>query len=119
MRLTSRPVTDMPITDAMVEAAAKVLDDFDRYDRGGFKTWQEVARAALTAALSQDEWQDVGSAPKDGTRFLVIEHDGYSGDFVVPASWQDEYNGFTDDYNRVLIPTKWCRIPPIPNQEEG
>ena len=74
------------ITDQMVKNAARAMagetgDDPDAktyaremactgHDRGlqeRWEFWAPMARAALTAALGDAGWQDISTAPKDGT----------------------------------------------------
>lgn len=54
------------ITDEMV---LKALDTWDAQPLEA--SGDEAMRAALTAALGDASWQDISTAPKDGTRVLV------------------------------------------------
>lgn len=77
------------------------------------------------------EWQDISSAPKDGTQILVFTQ--WAGDEIfsepfdsVQIAYWDEGN-LTDDYwhrdagwelEKIGEPTHWMPLPPAP-QEKG
>lgn len=73
-------------------------------------------RAQLEDARRADEWQDISTAPKDGTELLLAHseavfsgwwHDGGS------AGWTDGSTNHYDDYC-LLHPTHWRPLPAPP-----
>ncbi len=64
------------------------------------------------------EWQDISTAPRDGTKLLIWERGR-----IFAAWWEDEYvwaKGWIDDYNRsdtyTFEPSHWM---PLPSPPEG
>ena len=58
------------------------------------------------------EWQDISTAPKDGTNILLtdgksIMHSYWCGD---KYGWRDVYEG----YHRLAEPTHWTPEPTFP-----
>jgi hypothetical protein len=74
----------MTISEDMVERAIKA---FDRAARDHIKTPEGVRaamRIAITAALQGfPEWQDISTAPKDGTEILAYSVAGGTGTMLV------------------------------------
>lgn len=64
-------------------------------------------------------WRDIDSAPKDGTKIIILVNDADCGDDVIAVKWEDEdENGdykwcdnFSGDYN----PQWWIPFPHIPD----
>ena len=55
------------------------------------------------------EWQPIETAPKDGTRVLVVE----DGEYHV-AWWRQGWTRAGDDYDIAMEPTHWQPLPPYP-----
>jgi hypothetical protein len=57
-------------------------------------------------------WQDISTAPKDGTRILLWLSPQA---FAVPAEWRDRWMG--DDFPlNMTEPTHWMPLPPAPGE---
>lgn len=75
------------------------------------------------------EWQDISTAPRDGTEILAFQADGkfHIGpeDHVgthLPAwavvSWKDGYwDGYYSGLGPLDAPTHWMPLPPPPNEK--
>ena len=69
-------------------------------------------------------WQPIETAPKDGTRIIMLTEHGYHrvviGRFF---AWDAGVSGWETDSYRVLTgddePTHWMPLPPAPGQTEG
>jgi hypothetical protein len=129
------PEAARQVSDAMVEAAAAALMTYQAERQRAVEqselarpfTWTDAARAALTAALSQDGWQPIETAPRDGTPIL-----GYRAGIPVktriaviawlPEEWRlgDSWSGSALGLT-MQFPTHWRPLPapPLPTQEEG
>lgn len=60
--------------------------------------------------MPDSEWQEMATAPKDGTSVLVVE----DGEYFV-AWWQNgAWVRSGDDYNLWVEPTHWWHLPPYP-----
>lgn len=80
--------------------------------------WQGIITAALSLPRSE-EWRDIASAPKGGTRFLAYEDGNYYA-----LEWKQEMpsldKGYWDpcDSGRYTVwppePTHWRPLPPPP-----
>ena len=106
------------ITDQMVEAAIKAwnatADD---------ASTAEAMRAALTAALGDAGWQDISTAPKDGTAVDIW----YKGVRYADCHWSslpyagDISWGWTcQQLGRIAKPTHWMPLPtpPLPRHDD-
>lgn len=59
------------------------------------------------------EWQDIETAPKDGTEVLVYAPPyGGLGDIIRKASWHEEAGWRVDEFRSV---THWQPLTPNPN----
>ena len=86
-------------------------------------------RAALSdapAPVSVEDWRDIASAPKDGTRILawcVHPNDRYASDDSyrgpVVAHWIDHNGGGWTWYGHLGQFTHWRPLPPAPSQNGG
>jgi hypothetical protein len=118
--------------DKIVEAVARAIAehfhkeaDFGMDGASAYaarpREFQETARAAITA-YQAEAWQDISTAPKDGTRFLATG--GGLGSHIDFASYNDRVGcwnttDFTLDdtdhepegYSR---PTRWQPLPNPP-----
>ena len=74
-----------------------------------------------------DEWKDIASAPKDGTRFLAV-WGKYEIQLTHWHSWPDELQyrikagGTWVADDRVAMnaqPTLWMPMPPLPEPPKG
>lgn len=59
-----------------------------------------------------DEWQSMESAPRDGTRVLLVE------DGVIVVGWYNGRGWVHDgyDYDIVVCPDHWQPLPPLPKR---
>jgi hypothetical protein len=126
------------ITDEMVEAVARAMAyDDNTYDPDDvidlvpgavvngktdevifWEMFASKARAALSAVLPlMDWWQPIKTAPKDGTRIVLI--DGLKGVKAV-GSWL-QY-GFSEEKKFGWYPFEnprfWLPLPPAPKGDE-
>lgn len=65
------------------------------------------------------EWQDISSAPRDGTRILVYIPPRYRGDtnWAVSDCWMDKYDlTWETPCENDVNPTHWM---PLPNPPEA
>ena len=104
----------------VAEALQMVRDADDDCRRDGLQTIPPMPRAKIDRALAQytqerikaaPEWQPIETAPKDGTRVLVVEEgECHVAWFVVApgVGWVRA----ADDYNIVMEPTHWQVLPP-------
>jgi hypothetical protein len=122
------------ITDEMVEAAARAMAfDDNTYDPDDvidlvpgavvngktdevifWELFASKARAALSAALPlMDGWQPIETAPKDGTRIVLI--DGLKGVKAV-GSWTQYGFGEKKKFGWYPFenPRFWFSLPPAP-----
>jgi len=122
---TEHPMSDM---EKAIEAAAKALMD-DLYDgRASLPEDHPAylpvtvlctkrAELALTAALPHlvQEWQDISTAPKDGTPLLAWENEA-RGPFKCwwNADWSKAEAYWTDDADSEPQPTHWRPLPDPP-----
>lgn len=70
-----------------------------------FKVWQ----------ATQPQWQSIETAPRDGTRLLLWEREGFAFcGFYYPtqAEWVANIAGVSLDWT----PTHWMPLPPPPQQ---
>lgn len=67
------------------------------------------------------EWQDIETAPKDGTRILIV----VSGSYVMEASWHSDWYGddtisgfmganLDEEYGSFVQASHWQPLPPPP-----
>lgn len=103
------------------------------YAAGGFTDFYaaedsylaQCAKRTITKALASvpdRQWQDIETAPKDGTRILAIwryrpedPHAGSASHEVVRwCGWWDSSDGLTRPE-----PTHWMPLPPPPAQDRG
>jgi len=72
---------------------------------------QEISQALQT------EWQDISTAPRDGTQYLVT-----NGECVVMATWPNEEIHVFDVTDHQAFwgypPTHWMPLPAAPPKEE-
>lgn len=61
------------------------------------------------------EWQDISTAPKDGTAVLAVDDEGqYHVVWWQHGSWVRA----GDDYNLWVLPTHWQPLPPFQIQDQ-
>lgn len=83
---------------------------------------EAIASAIASAVEAERAWQDMDSAPKDGTWFLVWPGETEDGLEVVRCKWQShpDYPGWqTDAYDCAeyeFNPTMWTPLPPPPRK---
>jgi hypothetical protein len=86
-----------------------------------------AAKALRTKELPTEGWQDIATAPRDGTRVLLAWADGA----MAIAVWQNRnenleadtyYEGWVDQFDFVAMsveaPTHWMPLPPPPDTED-
>jgi hypothetical protein len=91
--------------------------EFHDFAQGIVEALQRVT--ALSPAPSGG-WNDMSSAPKDGTRFLAYEPRGEYRHYE--CWWQDDFAnwaGWQDDWDSEPEPTHWQPLPAAPSQVEG
>jgi hypothetical protein len=98
-----------------LEEAARVAETFhpddDRMDR---QIKIHVAQAIRSLAVKEGaaQWQDISTAPKDGSKILA-----WDGDYVIVRA--DPSGGWSDDFEQYLRLDKWMPIPAPPAAKEG
>ncbi|MBP2290764.1 Lar family restriction alleviation protein [Azospirillum rugosum] len=115
-------------TPEIVTAMGDVLDSADADGEPCWHTEAERAyRAALSAApasptTTAQGWQDIATAPKDGTEVLI-----YAG-AVFTACWTRGYDNIrqehfgcfvTDAYDKLFSATHWMPLPSAPSTSAG
>lgn len=65
------------------------------------------------------DWQDISSAPRDGTFVLVFGTDGVDKaqfrEWSFESSWERDYTAsYENDLATVSAPTHWMPLPPPP-----
>ena len=80
--------------------------------------------------MSKDEWQDISTAPRDGTEILLCNEDGVTtGHWVKWANlwcsesdnpWERPHdsNYFEEYLEKGLEPTLWQPLPEPPKEKE-
>jgi hypothetical protein len=58
------------------------------------------------------QWQDISTAPKDGSKILA-----WDGDYVIVRA--DPNGGWSDDFEQYLSLDKWMPLPAPPAVKEG
>ncbi len=82
-------------------------------DVAGWEADALALRAAI-ASLKGEDWQDIATAPRDGTHMLVTGM-GYWEQFWAVAYWDGEAWRQQDDDGASLIPpTHWRPLPAPP-----
>ena len=75
----------------------------------------EYVRADLSG------WQDISTAPKDGTRIIAMRNErGRAAPSFIYWDYEDGWCGMTaEDEKRVALykPTNWMPLPPPPKDE--
>jgi hypothetical protein len=137
------------VARALYEAhhnAGPFADEPIEWGRGGYKTqvaiWHAVARAALSVLEPRIEqlerelaegWQDIATAPKDGTRVIVYSTtdtphyadqdyvatvlQGEHVEEVQVARWCEDFEEWELQF--IGAPLFWCPLPPPPTGERG
>lgn len=91
----------------------------------GIKAWGEEAVSAALASTAGDgagDWQPIETAPKDGTRILVIRQAGGGNRFVEVSAWRrdtfDRYHwSLNGDHQRSWHPAvAWQPMPAVEGQ---
>jgi hypothetical protein len=124
------------ITDDELKAmAAKYarMSDYDmaRIDNSvtGNRFYEDVRRMADALRQSSppdgqtagDGWQDISTAPKDGTELILLFDGGvWSGRWVQDEGWFETNNHPTDSWGfGELRPTMWRHYPGPPTKAPG
>jgi len=117
------------ISKERIQNAARAIEDYFCASDRAYGEHTKAAQAALKADAEHcgDGWQDISTAPKDGTVLLLAD-----GEMVLRGSFKEDYlSGETgwfdehwDDYSTgstftPLKPTHWQPLPPAPQQEES
>jgi hypothetical protein len=100
-----------------LEECAKVCDEAG--DDGSFiegEVWvaKQIAQAIRSLAVKEGaaQWQDISTAPKDGSKILA-----WDGDYVIVRA--DPNGGWSDDFEQYLSLDKWMPLPAPPAVKEG
>jgi hypothetical protein len=110
-------------TDAVRETRLRIDNSYDAPDPTERAYDEFLARAALTAALSDQPngWQDISTAPKDGSWFLAADS---HTPFAYRARWGN-FDDFVSEGQMVSMelygswtgwpPEVWCFMPDPPH----
>lgn len=79
---------------------------FNKSFRISDKTYEKIRKA-----LQAQEWHDISTAPRDGTKFLT-----YDGWYIEIHWWCDD--GSVTYKNHSVEPTHWKPLPPPPKENE-
>ena len=76
---------------------------------------------AIIAALRAQEWQDIETAPRDGTRFLGMFQNAETYRVTWWSSRQaaQHGNGWVFSQNGLTTPTHWRPLPTPPAHDKG
>ena len=91
----------------------------DSYASGHKEARHAAAEIALEAdrMLASQQWQDISTAPKDGTKFIAFE-ETRSECRIYECCWHDEFSlghaYWLDDYDSEPDPTHWMPLPEPP-----
>lgn len=108
----------------LINVASKRLRDMDGF---AVDDPMMIEAAGMLSAIShpvQPGWRDIASAPRDGTRILVIGHRGAHSDI---AEWGNgRFLGRVKGYERgwryipgrTIEPTHWMPLPAAPQPQE-
>ncbi|HEY0124995.1 MAG TPA: hypothetical protein VGC14_25175 [Rhizobium sp.] len=108
-------------TDPIEQLAFELAFELEtaELDRNDYVTVnRDKLKAIATRVLSRSAWQDISTAPKDGTD-LLLSAENWHGDVVV-GCWS--FGGWRDrDDGDALRPTHWQHIPsaPTPSEDKG
>jgi hypothetical protein len=101
-----------------LERAAQVADNYARDGRThkelACETADEIAARIRSLAVKEGaaQWQDISTAPKDGSKILA-----WDGDYVIVRA--DPNGGWSDDFEQYLRLDKWMPLPAPPAVKEG
>jgi hypothetical protein len=135
----SRAMTNR--AEALAKALQALLSEQDENQGHATCATYDSARAALEAYRSQpDGWQDISTAPKDGTPFLAwfpkvrLDEDDEPTDEVIGGAqalvsclndmwsepdWLDAHGAYYfEDWCFADVPTVWQPLPAPPNSKE-
>jgi len=71
----------------------------------------------LNNAREKSMWQDIETAPKDGTWFLAYQA-GNEPQFFTCASYQDKWTRDEDYRDQPPVPTHWQPLPTPPKPKD-
>ena len=118
-RKALRALPAISVTDVIVEDAVKAFASASK-DDGKTIPIAEGIRAALEAALGatvSDGWEDMATAPRDGTTLLLyVKAEGEDADYIITGSYDD---GMWTDNARgdwMFRPDKWRPLPDPPSE---
>jgi len=101
VRMTADAPTPAPTFEALLQDYADWIGA-----NAGLKSPDIVAerkaRAAVLAAMTGPQWQDIRTAPRDGTRILVVfrhENFAYAKTDAERAEWQSACEAYWTDFN--------------------
>ena len=87
-----------------------------------WRQYEDAARAAIAAM--GDGWQDIASAPRDGTRVLLMLRGPKPPEVIArwTCDWtaedDDEFEWVNDDDDAIYgTPTHWVALPPPPGKK--
>lgn len=106
-------------TDEIVEVMKEAMQPFFRdqeYDAMVVAAY-EAARPLIEAEERERcaKWQPIGTAPRDGSRFLAFEEGRESQRYE--CWWQNDFGhweGWMDDWDSEPEPTHWMPLPSAP-----
>lgn len=105
--ITSESVPLLTVEEIQAAWVAHGLDDCAVEDFA--KAIEQAVRAKMGVGVG---WQPIETAPKDGTRVLLVINHGEWGDAVWTGLWAD---GWMVSYGKAQAnPTHWMPLPPPP-----
>lgn len=114
------PTTPAPVEPEEVKAIREAHErDLEYADDDTMTTeGRAYSRCATLLNLLGDKegWRDIGTAPKDGTRFLAFQADRESQRYE--CWWQEDFanwEGWQDDWDNEPAPTHWMPLPIAPS----
>ena len=111
--------------DKAVKLVEEIIDGYCPCQRPDLCHCQEkLAKAALVELntfIESNGWQDIETAPKDGTYILVYGAPVFSKSCV--AQWTrprtgDDWNWYTPEISIAINPTHWQPLPAIKSIKE-
>ena len=101
----------MQVTDGMVRVAVAA---YTSQCDGWYTAGAAPMRAALTAALAA-MWQDIKDAPRDGTRVLLRDDNGWDPSELCTGWWEnDQWRDYGDVGCNGIYPYEPTHFMPLP-----
>lgn len=95
------------------ESDPNYVDGYDALIPVARYAWQDALAAAPASPLPGGGWQDISTAPKDGTEVLVMLKPK-----VIRLGWyfkpSSRTEGWCDENGKRIIPSHWMPLPAAP-----